>query len=206
MTAKTRSTLQTQFDTDLPDNTTSLIQPVHARTAVKDLADSAVFPEDAASETAVGVVELATTAEVGTGTDTTRAVTPAGLTAKEATIAQWRDKTADKILTGDVVWDAAAYVALTDAATIALNMANFINASVTLGGNRTLGNPTNPKVGQSGCIRVTQDGTGGRTLAFASNWVASGTPADLATGAGDINLIFYHVDTTTRIFYSLNPL
>lgn len=36
----------------------------------------------AASETAAGVVELATTAEAQAGTDTTRAVTPAGLAAK----------------------------------------------------------------------------------------------------------------------------
>lgn len=38
-----------------------------------------------ATETRIGVVELATTAEVQTGTDTARAVTPAGLAARTAT-------------------------------------------------------------------------------------------------------------------------
>lgn len=38
-----------------------------------------------ASDTAAGVIEIATNAEVATGTDTTRAVTPAGLAARVAT-------------------------------------------------------------------------------------------------------------------------
>lgn len=41
--------------------------------------------DDAATELARGVVELATTAEVQAGTDTTRVVTPAGLAARTAT-------------------------------------------------------------------------------------------------------------------------
>jgi hypothetical protein len=40
------------------------------------------------------------------------------------------------------------------------------NFSVTLGGNRTLANPSNQTAGQSGTIVMTQDGTGSRTLAF----------------------------------------
>ena len=41
---------------------------------------------DAATATATGVVELATTAEAITGTDTARAVTPAGLKARVSQI------------------------------------------------------------------------------------------------------------------------
>jgi hypothetical protein len=37
---------------------------------------------------------------------------------------------------------------------------------VTLGGNRTLGAPTNPTNGQKIVYRIRQDGTGNRTLAF----------------------------------------
>jgi len=47
-----------------------------ATAAQGSLADSAVQPGDTATTSAVGVVELATTAEVNTGTDTSRATTP----------------------------------------------------------------------------------------------------------------------------------
>jgi hypothetical protein len=57
-------------------------------------------------------------------------------------------------------------VALTDAATIAVDLSLGNNFSVTLGGNRTLGAPTNQTAGQSGVIVVTQDSTGSRTLAW----------------------------------------
>lgn len=47
--------------------------------------DLAYFSKDAASTTSAGIIELATDAEVQTGTDTTRAVTPAGLSSRTAT-------------------------------------------------------------------------------------------------------------------------
>ena len=88
----------------------------------------------------------------------------------EATTAQFLANTADKALSTDQTWAAGATVALTDAATVAVDMSLGINFTLTIGGNRTLGNPTNPKVGQSGWIAITQDGTGNRTQAYASNW------------------------------------
>jgi hypothetical protein len=100
------------------------------------------------------------------------------------------------------VWSAAAVVALTDAATIAVDMSTFLNASVTLGGNRTLGNPSNPKVGQSGFILITQDGTGTRTLAYASNWKyagGAGTIPALSTAAASIDVLTYLVLSSTSI-------
>jgi len=51
----------------------------YATAAQGALADSAIQASDTASDTAVGVVELATAAETTTGTDTGRAVTPDGL-------------------------------------------------------------------------------------------------------------------------------
>jgi len=122
----------------------------------------------------------------------------------ETTTAQFLDNTADKALSTDQVWAAGATVALTDAATIALNMSTFINGTVTLGGNRTLGNPTNPKVGQSGWIAITQDGTGSRTLAYASNWeFASGSAPVLSTAAGAKDVLFYTVLSATSILGNL---
>lgn len=157
-----------------------------------------------ATTTVKGIVELATDAETQTGTDTTRAVTPSNITAKEATVANYRANTADRILTTDIVWSAAAEVTLTDAATIAVDLSTFINAQVTLGGNRTLGTPSNQKTGQTGCIRIIQDGTGSRTLSYAANWVfANGSAPTLSTAAAKQDLLFYHVVTPTVVVGNL---
>ena len=62
-------------------------------------------------------------------------------------------------------------VPLTDAATIATDASLVPEGGVcyvTLGGNRTLGAPTNPTAGQEIIYRFIQDGTGNRTLALAS--------------------------------------
>lgn len=106
-------------------------------------------------------------------------------------------------LTPGDTYNALAEVTLTDAATIAVDMATFINGAVTLGGNRTLGNPTNPKPGQTGRIRAIQDGTGSRTLAMGSNWKRSGGATALTTTAGGIDVIVYDVVSGTYILYDL---
>jgi hypothetical protein len=61
-------------------------------------------------------------------------------------------------------------VNLTDAATIAVDALLGSLMRVTLGGNRTLGNPTNPQDGQMIMFEIKQDGTGSRTLALASKY------------------------------------
>lgn len=90
--------------------------------------------------------------------------------------------------------------ALTDGATITPDFADSNNFSVTLGGNRTLANPTNLVAGQSGSIFITQDGTGSRTLAYGSYWdFASGTAPVLSTAASSVDRLDYIVRTTTSI-------
>lgn len=108
----------------------------------------------------------------------------------------------ERYATIKALYDAQVVVGLTDAATIAVDMSTFINGSVTLGGNRTLGNPTNPKVGQSGIIAFTQDGTGSRTLSFSSNWKKEGGAPTLTTTAGATDYIVYTVFSATLIIYS----
>ncbi len=71
---------------------------------------------------------------------------------------------------------------LVDAATITPDFAAAKTFTVTLGGNRTLGNPAN--VGPGGyLLRVKQDGTGGRTLAFGDRFRFSGGIAPVLTAA-----------------------
>jgi hypothetical protein len=90
--------------------------------------------------------------------------------------------------------------ALTDGATITPNMNNANNFSVTLGGNRTLANPTNLTAGQSGVIVITQDGTGSRTLAYGSNFkFPGGTAPTLTATASAVDVIAYYVESASRI-------
>ena len=122
----------------------------------------------------------------------------------KATDANVRAATSNKVVTTDIMWSAAAEVTLTDAATVAVDMATFLNAKVTLGGNRTLGQPSNTKVGQTGAIRIIQDGTGSRTLAYHADWFfAGGTDPVLTTTAAAEDLLFYQVIAANKIFGSL---
>jgi hypothetical protein len=121
-----------------------------------------------------------------------------------ATAADYQSAASGKYINADIAWSAAAIVALTDAATIALDMSTFVHASVTLGGNRTLGNPSNTKAGQSGVIKIVQDGTGSRTLAYSSNWkFAGGTAPTLTTTASAVDLLSYFVIDSTHIFATM---
>jgi len=90
--------------------------------------------------------------------------------------------------------------ALTDGATITADFAVANNFSVTLGGNRTLANPTNQTAGQSGAITITQDGTGSRTLAYGSNWkFSNGSAPVLTTTANAVDILVYFCESSSRI-------
>lgn len=90
---------------------------------------------------------------------------------------------------------------LTDGATITPDFATANNFTVTLGGNRTIANPTNLTAGQSGSIFIVQDGTGSRTAAWGSYWdFAAGTAPTLTAGAANVvDRVDYVVRTTTSI-------
>ena len=93
-----------------------------------------------------------------------------------------------------------AISALTDGSTITPDFAVANNFSVTLGGNRTLANPSNLTAGQSGSFFITQDGTGSRTLAYGSYYdFAGGTAPTLSTTASAVDRIDYVVRTTGSI-------
>ena len=98
----------------------------------------------------------------------------------------------------------AEVTALTDGATITPDLNDANNFSVTLGGNRTLANPSNCTAGQSGIITITQDGTGSRTLAYGSYWKFSGgTAPTLTTTASAVDVLAYYVESATRITATL---
>ena len=89
---------------------------------------------------------------------------------------------------------------LTDGATITPDFATANNFTVTLGGNRTIANPTNLTAGQSGSIFLVQDGTGSRTAAWGSYWdFAAATAPTLTTTAAGVDRVDYIVRSATSI-------
>ena len=98
--------------------------------------------------------------------------------------------------------------ALTDATNISWDLAQNQVASVTLGGNRTLSNPSNQVDGAVYILVVKQDGTGGRTLTFSSNYkFAGGTAPTLTTGANKVDVLTFVSDGTNMFgVSSLNYL
>lgn len=112
----------------------------------------------------------------------------------KASASEYRAGTATKGIDVATAWSAAGLVTLTDAATISVDMSTFLNATVTLAGNRTLASPTNEKAGQSGVIFIVQDATGSRTLAYGSEWkFAGGTAPVLSTAANAVDALYYTV-------------
>ena len=89
---------------------------------------------------------------------------------------------------------------LTDGATVTPDFSTSNNYSLTLGGNRTIANPTNLTAGQSGSIFLVQDGTGSRTASWGSYWdFAGGTAPTLTTTASAVDRIDYVVRSSTSI-------
>ena len=89
---------------------------------------------------------------------------------------------------------------LSDGATITPDFGANQNFTVTLAGNRTLANPSNKVVGQTGSIFVVQDGTGSRTLSFGTDWeFPGGTAPTLSTTAAAVDRIDYIVRSATSV-------
>lgn len=86
---------------------------------------------------------------------------------------------------------ALGVVTLADGANIAWDAAAGNLASVTLGGDRQLNNPTNIAPG-SYVVRVTQDATGTRLLSFGSDFrFPGGSPPELSAGANAVDILTF---------------
>lgn len=94
----------------------------------------------------------------------------------------------------------ADIVSLTDGTNIAVDFNAGQNFAVQIAGNRTLESPTNCVAGQTGSIFVIQDGTGGRTLSYGTNWkFAGGTAPTLSTAISAVDRIDYIAYTSTAV-------
>jgi hypothetical protein len=123
-----------------------------------------------------------------------------------ATTAQFRAAAADKLLTADRVWAAAAPVSLIDGTTVTPDLNQGIDFVLTLGSaaSRTLANPTNLKLGQKGTIYLIQDATGDRTITtWGGNYkFPNGIKPTLSTAGNAIDAISYQVFTSSAIMCS----
>lgn len=130
----------------------------------------------------------------GSGTVTSVGLTmPAPFTVNNTPITS--SGTIGVVLNGTGSWGAGQAVmpaALTDSATITPNFSVSNNFTVTIAGNRTLGNPINVIPGECGWLAVQQDATGSRTLTWGGNWKwSSGTPPTLSTAGTKTDLISF---------------
>lgn len=130
-------------------------------------------------------LNLASLAQIRAGVSTVALITPGGLVA------------------------ANDFVALADAATVAWDMALAPAAWLIIGGNRTMGLPTNFAAGCTYLLVVQQDGTGSRTLAWHAffDWGRVGAPT-ISTGANKIDMFWITVHSISpagvaRVTYSL---
>ena len=115
--------------------------------------------------------------------------------------------TGDLRVTGGTVDITAANIlsqTLTDATTISWDTSLGQIATVTLGGNRTLANATNLKVGTY-VLHVIQDGTGGRTLTFSNQYRFTGNVSPPLTANANSRDMFSFVSDGTRLYGALIP-
>jgi len=129
----------------------------------------------------------------------TDAASAAAGSGTEAAIANIRAGTSAHYLSIRRAYAAAAPVALTDAASVAIDFATAINFGLTIGGNRTLAAPTNLVPGKSGLIIVTQDATGGRSLGKVSIWKVLGGALVLDPVPGGKTVFSYYIESETSI-------
>lgn len=84
---------------------------------------------------------------------------------------------------------------LTDAASISWNLRYEQVAQVTLGGNRTLSNPSNAIAGGTYVLIVRQDATGGRSLSFDTDYAfPSGGVATLSSDPDAVDVLSFIYD------------
>lgn len=127
-----------------------------------------------ASTTERGFVQLATQEEVNDGSQDSHVVVPAALQQKLYSTQE-----------------------LTDGETINWDLSQGAFAQVTLGGDRTLADPTNPINGASYILLIKQDEAGGRNLSFGDAYKFSdGVEPTLSTGPNTVDIIAFLSDGT----------
>lgn len=195
------ATARTNIGLGNVDNTSDANKPVSTaqQTALNLKANTAspTFTGTPAAPTATAgtnTTQIATTEFVTTAI----AAVPAGAPLASAIQARNTNDTLHALGVSTTI-EANAIVALSDMATINIDFNGSINMSVTLGGNRVLGDPSNAVPGRTGIILVKQDAVGGRTLSYASVWKFQGAVPSLSGTANAVDIIAYYIENSSNI-------
>ena len=159
-----------------------------------------------------GLLEISTDAEAQAKSATDKALVASNLAAldatdsmsgfvENATTAEVRSATSGKNLLANHIEDAAAAVALSDGTSIALDWDTGINFTVTLGGNRTLANPSNGQPGTWRTILVQGNDTTDRTITFGNQYLGD-TPTITDCDSGTWYLLMIYCATTSHFVVS----
>lgn len=136
---------------------------------------------------------------VGSGTYTDWTISPASINGLPAATAAnvWLGSSSALSITPATFAGVTAFVSLTDAATIATDASTGINFKVTLGGNRTMGAPTNLIDGRSYAWAI-NTGAGSFTLAWNAifDWGDAGAPT-ITTTASKVDFAYGQYSSTT---------
>jgi hypothetical protein len=123
-----------------------------------------------------------------------------------ATVAEFRAlTTTTKPVSPAVMAEAAEFITLVDAATIEWDMEDGFNAKVTLGDDRDIGLPTNPKEGITYTLKLIQDATGTRVVTWPAE-ISFGTVGlpTLSTAAGKKDIVYLQcLDAVTPEFRAI---
>lgn len=111
----------------------------------------------------------------------------------KATASNIRAGTANKVVDSEGIYSGNAPVSVTDVSTITLNLTSGRNFTVTIGGARNFAAPSNQLAGQTGVIFIKQDGTGGRTPTFATDFNFIGGTPYFGGSAGKTDVVWYFV-------------
>lgn len=106
-----------------------------------------------------------------------------------------------QVLTAALLETASAGVALTDAATVAVDWDAFINATVVITANRALGTPSNAQPGTWRTIRVSGNDATLRSLTFAGYRGGTATLTDISN-AKEYLLTLFSISSTVCILKS----
>jgi chemotaxis protein histidine kinase CheA len=136
-----------------------------------------------------GTLAADRTLAVGAGTGIT--VNADDVAVDKASDANVRAAASNKVITTDLVESASAGVALTDAATVAVDWDTAINFTLTVTANRAIGNPTNGQPGTWRTILVQGNDTTDRTITFGNQYLGEvPTITDCDSGRWYLLMIF----------------
>lgn len=170
----------------------------------KSMSSTSVFANATGSAAAGGAVQATTNdtflARVSGALDWVQLTYAMIASAALATAANMMGNAASKLLSVRAAYDAQVPVALTDAATIAIDFLTFTNATCTISGNRAFGNPSNEAsvIGKSGWIAITASGST-RTIDRHADMKSIGITWPISIGSGQTAYIYYEVVAANNI-------